>query len=79
MDSSDSNGDEANSLLLDLFLTPVYLTTLFEGDGTHYHQELIKSNIIDGIWTGNHDITLLNRFVDCHFDGDWNGYSYFDQ
>ncbi len=78
-DSSDSDGNEANSLLLDLFLTPVCLTTLFEGDGTHYHQELIESNIIDGIWLGNHDITLLTHFSDCHFDGDWNRYLYFGQ
>jgi hypothetical protein len=78
-DSSDSNGNGADSLLLDLFLAPVRLTTLFEGDGTHYHQELIESAIIDGIWPGNHDITLLTCFVDCHFEGDWNGYLYFDQ
>ncbi len=78
-DSSDSNGNEADSLLLDLFLAPVCLTTLFEGDGTHHHQELIESNIIDGIWPGNHDITLLTHFVDCHFNGDWNVYLYFGQ
>jgi hypothetical protein len=57
----------------------ICLTTLFEGDGSNYHCELIESNIIDGIWPGNHDITLLTRFVDCHFDGDWNGYLYFGQ
>jgi hypothetical protein len=78
-DSSDSDGNEADSLLLDLFLAPVCLTTLFEGDGTHCHQELIESNIINGIWPGNHDITLITYFVDCHFDGDWNGYMYFGQ
>jgi hypothetical protein len=48
--SSDSDGNEADSLLLDLFLAPVCHTTQFEGDGTHYHQELIESDIIDGIW-----------------------------
>ncbi len=70
MDSSDSNGNESISLLLDLPLTPVRLTTLFDGDSTLHHLELIESNIINGIWPGNHDITLLTCFVDCHFDRD---------
>jgi hypothetical protein len=79
MDSSDSIGNESNSVLLDLPLTPVCLTTLFEGDSTLHHLELIESNINNGIWLGNHDITLLTCFVDCHFDGDWNEYLYFGQ
>jgi hypothetical protein len=78
-DSSDSDGNEADSLLLDLFLTPVCLATLFEGDCTLHHLELIESNIIDGIWLENHEITLLTKFVDCHFNGDCNGYLYLGQ
>jgi hypothetical protein len=70
MDSSDSNSNESGSLLLDLPLTPVRLTTLFNGDSTLHHLELIESNIIDGIWPENHDITLLTHFVDCHFNED---------
>ncbi len=70
INSSDSNGNESDSLLLDLPLTPDRLTTLFDGDSTLHHLELIMSNIINGIWPGNHDITLLTHFVDCHFDGD---------
>ncbi len=79
MDSSDSNGNKSDSLLSDLPLTPVHLTALFDGDSTLHHLELIESNIIDHIWPGNYDITLLTCFVDCHFDGDWNRYLYFGQ
>ncbi len=78
-DSSDSDGNEADSLLIYLFLAPVCLTILFEGDGTHYHQELIESNIINGIWLGNHDITLLTCFVGCHFQGTGMDIFYFCQ
>jgi hypothetical protein len=36
-----------------------------------------ETDILDGVWPGLHDVTLLTRFVSCHFDGDWLAYSRF--
>jgi hypothetical protein len=34
-----------------------------------------ETDILDGVWPGSHDVTLLTRFVSCHFNGDWSAYS----
>ncbi len=36
-----------------------------------------ETDILDGVWPGSHDVTLLTCFVSCHFDGDWSAYSQF--
>jgi hypothetical protein len=36
-----------------------------------------ETDILDGVWPGLHDTTLLIHFVSCHFDGDWLAYSRF--
>ena len=36
-----------------------------------------ETDILNGVWPGLHDVTLLTRFVSCHFDGDWLAYSQF--
>ncbi len=33
-----------------------------------------EANILDKIWLGSHNVTLLTRFVLCHFSGDWSVY-----
>jgi hypothetical protein len=68
---SDKDGDEGQ--------TPhssVCPTTLFNDkrNPVSHPKERDKVSIIDGIWTGSHNITLLTHFVACHFAGDWNSY-----
>jgi hypothetical protein len=34
-------------------------------------------DILDVIWPGSHNVTLLTHFVSCHFAGDWSAYLLF--
>ncbi len=59
--------------------TSVDLVTLF---GTQQSAGTLlptkeETDILDGVWPGLHDVTLLTHFVSCHFDGDWSLYSRF--
>ncbi len=36
-----------------------------------------EADILDKIWPGSHNITLLTRFFLCHFAGDWSAYLLF--
>jgi hypothetical protein len=58
---------------------PVCPTTLFNDNRNpvSHPMERAKVSILDGIWPGSHNITLLTRFVACHFAGDWNNYLLF--
>jgi hypothetical protein len=59
------------------FLSPpsVKPTTLFGNHGPNSLQtDKEETDILDGIWPGSHNVTLLTRFVTCHFSGDWSAY-----
>jgi hypothetical protein len=59
--------------------TPVCPTTLFSDDRNPCScwMERDKVSILDRIWPGSHNNTLLTRVVACHFAGDWNSYLLF--
>jgi hypothetical protein len=53
----------------------VKLISLFEDHGSNSYQTNKKeTDILDGIWPGSHNATLLTRFMTCHFSGDWSVY-----
>jgi hypothetical protein len=69
--SIDEDGNEGHATL-----TPVCPATLFINNRTpvSFQMEGNEASILNGIWPGSHNITLLTRFVACHFAGDWNSY-----
>jgi hypothetical protein len=60
-------GDEGHAIL-----TPVCPTTLFTDNRipVSHQMKRDKALILNGIWPGSHNITLLTRFGVCHFAGD---------
>jgi hypothetical protein len=83
-DDSNTKGD-ANEIAFSnedgekgyAILTPVCPTTLFNDNRippVSCQMERDKVSILDGIWPGSHNITLLTSFVACHFTVDWNNY-----
>jgi hypothetical protein len=68
---SDEDGDKGQTSH-----TPVCPTILFNDsrNPVSHQMEKDKVSVLDGIWLGCHNITLLTRFVACHFAGDWNSY-----
>ena len=59
------------------FLSPpaVKPTTLFGNHGPNSLQtDKEKTDILDGIWPGSYNATLLTHFVTCHSSGNWSAY-----
>jgi hypothetical protein len=74
--STNNNGNECCATAFHKALTPVCPTTLFSNNrnSVSCQMERNKASILDGIWLGSHDITLLTCFVACHFAGYWTSY-----
>ncbi len=68
---SNKDGDEGQTTH-----TPVCPTTLFNNNRNHISHLMGrgKVSILNGIWPGCYNITLLTHFVACHLAGDWNSY-----
>jgi hypothetical protein len=41
------------------------------------HHNQLKTDMLDGIWPGSHNVQLLNWFMEMHFSGNWMAYLYF--
>jgi hypothetical protein len=68
---SNKEDDEGHATL-----TPVCPTTLFNNNRIPVSCQMERdvASILDRIWPGSHNITILTCFVACHFAGDWNSY-----
>ena len=64
---SNKDGDKGHAIH-----TPVHPTTLFNDNRIPVSRlmERDEVSILDGIWLGSHEITLLTHFVAFHFAGD---------
>jgi hypothetical protein len=64
---------------------PTSLPALHRGQRNHSsckgalpdHHNQHKTDMLNGIWPGSHNVQLLNQFVEMHFFGNWTAYLYF--
>ncbi len=68
---SNKDGDKGHSTH-----SPVRPTALFNNsrNPVSHPMERDEVSILNGIWPGSHNITLLIHFAACHFTGNWNSY-----
>jgi hypothetical protein len=69
---SETEAEKEVSTLVDL--VTLFGTQQSAGTSLPTKEEM---DILDGVWPGLHDVTLLTHFISCHFDGDWSAYAQF--
>ncbi len=69
---SKSASPDVNPTLSPPAIKPISLFGNHSSDSLQTNKE--ETDILDGIWPGSHNATLLTHFVTCHFSGDWSAY-----